>query len=149
MEERFSVLVADESAGLRQSLREALEPQGYGVSAVTSGREVIEVIRREPVHVVVMDVRLPDYSGLEVYHAIKDIRDAFLPCIFTALEISASSIQSALSEDAVTILPKPVDMPRLVRAVAWSIERYYLCRNHDRNRNRNRAPDFLRFGLRG
>jgi len=30
-----------------------------------------------------------------------------------------------MNEDAITILPKPVDMRRLVHAVSWSIERYY------------------------
>jgi len=121
----ISILVADESERFRGSLRETLEPQGYDVVAAESGREAIEIIHHEIVHIVVMDVRLPDYSGYEIYHAIKDIRDIFLPCIFTALEMTARSIQEAMNEDAITILPKPVDMRRLVHAVSWSIERYY------------------------
>lgn len=121
----IEILVADPSEGLRSSFREALEPQGWGVQTAESGREAIDVIRRQPIHVVVMDVRLPDYSGYEIYHAIKDIRDVFLPCIFTALEMSARSLQDAMSEEAITILPKPVDMQRLVHAIGWSIERYY------------------------
>ena len=121
----ISILVADESERFRGSLRETLEPQGYDVVAAESGREAIEIIHHEIVHIVVMDVRRPDYSGYEIYHAIKDIRDIFLPCIFTALEMTARSIQEAMNEDAITILPKPVDMRRLVHAVSWSIERYY------------------------
>lgn len=121
----FSILVADENVGVRRLFRDTLEPQGYGVSVAGSGREAIEVVRREPVHLVVMDIRLPDYSGLEIYHAIKAIRDAFLPCIFTALEMTTRALQEALSEDAITILPKPVDTERLVHAVDWSVERYY------------------------
>ena len=125
MEKRFSILVADENARFRKSLRDTLEPKGYDVSPAGSGREAIDVARRRPVHVVVMDFCLPDYSGLEVYHAIKDIHEAFLPCIFTALEMTTRFIQQALDEDAITILPKPVDMERLVHAIDWSIERYY------------------------
>ena len=124
-EKRYSILIADESSGARDALRGTLEPEGYEVVSATSGREAIHIIRSELVHLVVMDVRLPDYSGFETYHAIKDIRDLFLPCIFTALEMTADSIQDALSEEAVTILPKPVDTPRLVHAVDWSIGRYY------------------------
>ncbi len=122
---RFSVLIADQNAACRQSLSDMLEPEGYGIHAVESGREAIRVIHRELVHVVVMDLRMPDYSGLEIYHAIKDIRDVFLPCIFTAAEMTPRSIQEALGEDAITILPKPVDAPRLVHAVDWSIDRFY------------------------
>ena len=122
---QFSILIADESDGLRESFRDALEPEGYDVIPAATGREAIDIVRREPVHIVVMDIRLPDYAGLEIYHAIKEIRDAYLPCIFTALKLTTHSLQDALSEDAITILPKPVDVPRLVHAVAWSVGKYY------------------------
>ena len=125
MDEPLSILIADENEQCREALRETLEPEGHGVVGAGSGREAIDIVRRERIHIVVMDVRLPDYSGLEIYHAIKEILQASLPCIFTALEPSEKSIQGALNEDAVTILPKPVDMPRLVHAVDWSIKRFY------------------------
>lgn len=124
-ENRFSVLVADENSGCCEEFRQTLEPEGYAVRSVASGREALRIVRSEPVHVVVMEIRLPDYSGPEVYHAIKDTRDRFVPCIFTALEMTTRSLQEALSEDAITILPKPVDRLRLVRAVDWSIVKYY------------------------
>ena len=133
---QLSILVADENERFRRSMRDTLKTEGYGVVAAESGRAAIEIIRSEPIHVVVIDVRLPDYSGYEIYHAIKDIRDMFLPCIFTAVEMTARSIQDALSEDAITILPKPVDMPSLVHAVGWSVEKYYS--------RENRAPLGLR-----
>jgi len=125
IDEPLSILIADENQQCRKALRETLEPEGHDIVGARSGREAIDIVRRERIHIVVMDVRLPDYSGLEIYHAIKKILGASLPCIFTALELSAESIQGALNEDAITILPKPIDMPRLVHAVDWSIERYY------------------------
>ena len=135
VEPQFSVLVADENESCREQFRATLEPEGYEVFSARSGRDVIAVIRSERIHVVVMDLRLPDYNGLEIYHAIKDIRDTFLPCIFTALETTAHSLRDALDEDAITILPKPVDEPRLVHAVDWSIRKYYRrpsrCRSED------------------
>ena len=124
-DEPLSILVADESPRCRQALRDTLAPEGYDIVGAPSGREAIRIVREERIHIVVMDVCLPDYSGLEIYHAIKDIVGAAVPCIFTAVEINTRSIQGALSEDAITILPKPVDMPRLVHAVAWSVSRYY------------------------
>lgn len=132
MDRRFSILVADESEDFRASLRDALTPEGYDLVDARTGREAIDVIRSQPVHIVVMEVRLPDYSGLEIYHAIKQIRDTFLPCIFTAFETTPRSLQEALREDAVTIFPKPVDLPRLVHAVDWSVERFYSRRSGPR-----------------
>ena len=125
MDRRFSVLIADENAGCLYALRSSLEREGYDVAQAGSGREALEIIHSEPIHVVVTDIRLPDYSGLDIYHAIKDIRDAFLPCIFTAIEMTARALHEALNEDVVTVLPKPVDRGRLVHAVGWSVNRYY------------------------
>jgi len=121
----FAVLVADENAGCVEAARETLAPQGYGIIPATTGREALRIIHRELIHIVVMDVRLPDYSGFAIYHAIKHIRARFLPCIFTAVEITPASIQEAMGEEAVTILPKPVDARRLIRAVDWSVDKYY------------------------
>jgi len=121
----FSVLVADESEHCRRYVRDTLEPEGYDVESAGSGREAVEVVRRKRIHVVVLDFALPDYSGPETYHAIKDTLGVFLPCIFTALRATTHSLQEALSEDAITILPKPVDTPRLVHAVGWSVDRFY------------------------
>jgi len=91
-DEPLSILIADESERCREALRDTLEPEGYDIVGARSGREAINVVRQVCIHVVVMDVRLPDYSGLEIYHAIKSILGASLPCIFTAMEMSADSI---------------------------------------------------------
>ncbi len=125
VERRFSILIADENEGCRARFRATLEPEGYEVFSARSGRDALDVVRSERIHVVVMDLLLPDYTGLEIYHAIKDIRDSFLPCIFTAFEATPRSLRDALEEDAITILPKPVDESRLVHAVDWSIHKYY------------------------
>ena len=121
----FSILVADGNEPLRRSLADALEPEGYEIEGATSGREAIDIVKQKPIHVVVMAVQLPDYSGLTIYHAIKEIRQAFLPCIFTAIEITAGAFQAALDEDVITVLPKPIDRTRLIHAIGWSINRYY------------------------
>ena len=132
VDRRYSVLVADPNTRCREALRDILEPEGYEVVSAESGREAIDIVHAEPIHLVVMEVQLPDYSGFEVYHAIKDIRDTFLPCIFTAVQMAVGAIRDALAEDAVTILPKPVETPRLTRAVDWSIRRYYRSDNRFR-----------------
>jgi DNA-binding NtrC family response regulator len=124
MDRRYSVLIADQNARCRDELRNMLEPEGYDVVPAESGREAIERVHAEEIHVLVMEVQLPDYTGFEIYHAIKHIRRT-LPCIFTALRLTESSIRDALGEGAVSIFPKPLEVPRLVRAVDRSINRFY------------------------
>jgi CheY-like chemotaxis protein len=132
MDRRYSVLIADQNTGALGEVRQALEAEGYDIIPAESGRDAIRIIHAELIHVLVMDVQLPDYTGFETYHAIQGIRDRFLPCIFTAMEVSTGSIRDALGEGAVTILPKPIEKPRLLRAVARSIHRYYPSRTAPR-----------------
>src|SRR5205814_7693718 len=48
-----------------------LEREGYGVVSVGSGAEALQVLEREPVRLVVLDLALPDIDGLEVCRQIR------------------------------------------------------------------------------
>jgi two-component system, cell cycle sensor histidine kinase and response regulator CckA len=68
------VLVVDDEAVVRSFLSEALREQGYEVAAAASGYEALVTLERSrdrPPHVVVLDVTLPDLSGVEVLRRIR------------------------------------------------------------------------------
>lgn len=71
------VLVADDEAGIRETIREVLEQKGCIVVAYASGAPAIDRIRAEsatgtPFDLVVSDVRMPDRNGYEVFSAVKE-----------------------------------------------------------------------------
>jgi DNA-binding NtrC family response regulator len=140
VDRRFSVLVADEDSDSRRAYQDTLRRRGYRVLPAESGRRAVDVIRSRPVHVVVMDFRLPDYSGVEIYHAMKTMSHEFLPCIFTAVKATSAALCDAMAEEAVTILPKPVELMRLVHAVDWSVDRYLGRRSRYGERSAPDAP---------
>lgn len=122
---RYSILVADENQRMREAVKSELEPRGYNIINAENGLDTLKIIKNENIHLLVLDLRLPDYSGVEIYHAVKGLRNDFLPCIFTSTDMTAGSLHDALAEEAITILPKPVDMPRLVKAVSFSVRKFY------------------------
>src|SRR5215207_2186530 len=81
------VLIASDQEWSSRSLESILGPQGYAVLRAFTGRQTLELARSAEVGAIVVDVRLPDMSGIEV---CRQLRDAALipgstPVLVTAL----------------------------------------------------------------
>ena len=59
------VLVIDDNADIRETLRWLLEDEGYAVSAAANGREGLKAQRNEPADIVVTDIFMPEQDGIE------------------------------------------------------------------------------------
>jgi len=71
----YSVLIVDDEAGIRESLREIFEDEGYEVFTAEAGEEAIQMIDSIPVDLVFLDIWLPDRDGIEVLEDIKTRRE--------------------------------------------------------------------------
>ena len=65
------ILLADDEKDIRSSLAEFIEGLGHQVSLATNGREALEMLEKESVHLVLSDIRMPDVDGLELLQRIK------------------------------------------------------------------------------
>ncbi len=112
------VLVVEDVAVERKVLAEKVRKAGYVVVAVSRGRDAVRAVDEAPERfgVVLLDMRLPDISGLEVYRAVRhrapDVKVILCPGLVDSLETRA-----ALSEGADGCLPKPLDFREVVSAV--------------------------------
>ena len=123
--ERFSILVSDDDAKSRTAVCESIAPSGYHTLTAASGREAIEIVRHEVVHVLIMDVNMPDIDGIQAFEAIEQIVCAHLPCIFMSAHVTNEMRIRALVAQAYTILPKPLNL-HLVRVLVNDIiEKFY------------------------
>jgi two-component system nitrogen regulation response regulator NtrX len=71
-----TILIVDDESGIRQSLQEVLEEEGYRTEAVDSGEACLERLRRQPFDVVLLDVWLPGMDGLEALQKIRELEQA-------------------------------------------------------------------------
>jgi two-component system, NtrC family, nitrogen regulation response regulator NtrX len=71
-----NILIVDDEAGIRQSLKGVLEDEGYKVAAVESGESCLETLRRRSFDVILLDIWLPGMDGLETLEKIRDTEDA-------------------------------------------------------------------------
>ena len=121
---RFTVLLANEQEGWHQTVRGLLEPQGVHTVAARSGREALQCIEREPVHVAVLDAQMPQLGGLQVVKMMREIHKA-PPAILLANDLSSTLLREAIGMHVFSVLSKPVDFNVLLDALARVMRRYY------------------------
>ena len=66
------VLAVDDDPALRTLLEDYLASHGLRVTAVASGREMNEILEREPVDLVLLDLKLPGEDGLQLARALRE-----------------------------------------------------------------------------
>jgi two-component system nitrogen regulation response regulator GlnG len=111
------MLLVDDDPGLIQAqVSYALGPLGVELEVARTGAEGLAQLQARPADVVLLDVRLPDLSGLEVYQHIRQF-DARIPVIFITSTTAADTAIVAMQQGAYDYLFKPLD-PRQLRRVA-------------------------------
>jgi DNA-binding response OmpR family regulator len=110
------VLIVEDEPVLRSYLVPLFEREGYATVAVGSGGEALAEARNRPPDLVLLDVVLPDLSGLEVCRALRRLPDYLPVVMLTGLDSRADELAGfdARADDYVT---KPVDPQTLLARV--------------------------------
>ena len=104
------LLVVDDDESNRDMLGRRLFRVGYEVLLAPGGREALEILAREPVDLVLLDLMMPEMSGLEVLARIREIHPASeLPVIIVTANHDSSGVVTALRAGANDYITKPVD----------------------------------------
>jgi two-component system, OmpR family, alkaline phosphatase synthesis response regulator PhoP len=113
-----SVLVVDDELDTAEMLVEMMHLSGYQVFKSYGGRQAIQLVNRERPDVVLLDVMMPDVSGLDVLHYMRrDPRLQKIPVIILSARCMPSDIKSGLDAGANLYLTKPVGCADLRSAV--------------------------------
>jgi len=86
-----------------------------------TGAAGLDRVRADPPDVILLDMRLPDQSGLEVYQAVRAI-DARIPVIFATMAKTADTAIEAMKRGAFDYLFKPLDLAQVRRVVGEAVE---------------------------
>lgn len=110
------VLIVDDEVDTCRNLSDILTDLGYRVDTAHDGEAALELVRRNPYDVALLDLKMPGMDGLTLYREIKKLRAGTVAIIVTAYASSATA-EEALAAGAWHILPKPVDFPKLLKLV--------------------------------
>src|SRR3954451_2255481 len=115
------LLIDDDPVLIPEQVRQAFPAPRYNVDVAATGADGLSRVIAGQVDVILLDLRLPDQSGLDVYQQIRRI-DARIPVIFVTTAKGADAAIEAMRQGASDSLFKPLDPHRLQRVVGEALD---------------------------
>lgn len=128
------ILIVDDDDSLRDSLRKTLEKEGYSVSEAESGRTGLDSLRNEPPEVALVDLKMPDMSGLEFLRSLKTIAPEVEAIMMTGFGTIETAVE-AMKEGAYDFITKPFKRHAILSALRKALEKRTLVVENRQLRN--------------
>ena len=112
----FKVLVVEDDKDIQEYLKEMLLEAGFSVEASSDGISALNIVKKSPPDIVVLDLGLPDISGDAVCSEIKK-RNPDIPVIILTAKGTTSDIVHGLNLGADDYLPKPFEAEELLARI--------------------------------
>ena len=116
------VLVVDDEESIRSMLRQALTDAGHQVVAAETGQQALDVLSRSDIEVMLLDIRMPGLSGLDVLSQVAVRSPATCVIMVTAMA-DVSTAVDAMKQGAYDYVAKPFDLDDVIIAVQRATER--------------------------
>ena len=140
---KANILVVDDQDSIRHFVSRALEDEGYTVQVTSSVREAREALDKDMPDVAILDLKLPDGTGLELLREIKRVQPEVSVILMTAFGELETAVE-AMSAGAFWFVKKPFQNEELLALVARALDSQKLW--HELRRLRHHAfadEDFL------
>src|ERR1700730_4496112 len=132
------ILVIDDEAAIRDSLRMTLEYEGYEFAGAATGQEGLALAEREMPDLVLLDVKMPGMDGLEVLGRLHSMYES-LPVVMISAHGTPSSAVDAIRKGATDFLEKPFESTERLRVtIQNALEQ---ARLRDENRTLKKAVE--------
>lgn len=110
-----SILICDDEEGIRESLKLILE-KDYNLSFAIDGNDALSAVKKNPVDIVIMDIKMPRMDGIETMRKLKNIKpDAKI--LVTSGYKSVETAQEAVAAGASDYIVKPFERSDIAKAV--------------------------------
>ena len=125
MSEKSRILVIDDEIGICEGIQRALESEGFQVAIALEGKSGLALVRENGFDLVLLDVKMPEISGLDLIGMIHQI-DPEIICIIITGYATVEMAVSAIKQGAYDFLTKPFSVDILLLAVNQGLERRML-----------------------
>ncbi|MDA1271394.1 MAG: response regulator [Chloroflexi bacterium] len=114
------ILIVDDEQGLRELLQENLEDAGYICFAASNGRTALDIMSAESIDLAIVDVMMPEMSGLELFQLMRG-KYPWVAVVFVTAVDQMDVAVSQVKNGAMNYLVKPVSKTRLIDAVSEAL----------------------------
>ena len=119
------ILIVDDNETLRFTLTELLEDSGFECKAVEDGSAALDEVRKSSYGLVILDMRLPGMSGLEILRKIKENNKSLPVIMLTAFGEIRTAVE-AMKQGAHDFITKPFDNEAMIMTIKKTLELKYL-----------------------
>ena len=110
------ILVIDDEAAIRDSMRMILEYEGYEFNGAATGEDGVALVEREPIDLVFLDIKMPGMDGLEVLSRLKTVAES-LPVVMISGHGTVSTAVEATRLGAFDFIEKPLATERILLTI--------------------------------
>ncbi len=122
---QVNILIADNEIFIREGLQEALQKNGYAIETVADGHQARQLLRERDFHLVILDLRMPGPTGMELLDELSK-QQSDTQCIILTAHGNVSTAVEAMRKGAYDFLTKPVDLDYLRLMVDRALDRFEL-----------------------
>lgn len=121
--EQYCILVVDDDREIVRSLGKLLEREGYGVKKAYDGKEALDLLLSETIHLIILDVMMPQLNGLSALMKIREKNN--IPVIMLSARTEESDKVIGLSMGADDYVTKPYNTAELMARIRSQLRRYF------------------------
>ncbi len=125
------ILVVDDDASIREALVAGLKKLGQEIIPAASGSEALEEVRRQPVDLAIIDLKLPDMEGTDLFEALRIIRPDAIAIMISGLATVDDAV-TALKKGIYDFITKDFRMHELRKVVSKALETQQLMAENQR-----------------
>jgi two-component system response regulator HydG len=115
------ILVVEDDAAMREVLRARLQAWGFTVDVAVHGLEALERVKSNEPDIVISDIFMPEFSGLELLRCLK-LGNPARPVILITVQASVDLAVETMKQGAQDFLTKPLDYERLKATLETAVE---------------------------
>lgn len=119
----YTVLICDDDRDIRRALRIYLTGAGYQVLEAANGREALELVRKENVHLVLLDIMMPEMDGVEALTALRESSN--IPVILLTAKSEGEDKIMGLELGADDYVTKPFNAQEVLARVKALLRRFH------------------------
>jgi CheY-like chemotaxis protein len=116
-----SLLITDDDRDFRETLRNVFQPRGFRTLLAADGEEAVDIVLRQEVHLVLIDMHMPRLTGREAIARIKQFHRS-LPCILISADLD-DELRSL--PEAFSVLAKPITCRQITDTVSSALKAAY------------------------
>ena len=118
----YNILICDDEKDIVSALKIYLEAEGYTTFAAYNGREALDVLRREEIHLVLLDVMMPEMDGIAALSRLRE--ESNVPVILLTAKSEDTDKVLGLNVGADDYVTKPFNPVELLARVRSQLRRY-------------------------